>query len=653
MTVKTAAPYGKWVSPISSKMVADSGTGHSALPREIQIAGRTVYWIERQADESGRYAILQLDPAGELTVHTPRPYSVATKVNEYGGGAYAVQNDVIFFCNSSDQRIYRQPDKDEPHPITPEPPSPGAHRYADLQVVKDRNALLAVRERHESEQQVINELVSIRTDQVSDPLVIRSGRDFFSNPCLNPDGDLLVWLEWDLPHMPWNETELWMADFRDLQMSEPRRVAGGDRISIFQPEWDPFGRLHFISDVSGWWNLYRYDVDHVEPILLMDADFGGPQWQFGFTTYTFQSNGDIVCTYMQDGIGHIGIISQSDRTLTEIQCEYTSFLSPSIRTDSDNQIWFLGGSFRDTPHLATLNPITSTISNKASVKRFNYKHHGISIPYHFKFPSGADGDAYAFFYPPMNPDFEGVRDNLPPLVVMAHGGPTSSAATHFQLEYQFWTSRGFAIVDVNYAGSSGYGRAYRDKLKRGWGEMDVADCAAAANYLIQEGLVERDRIVIRGSSAGGTLALNALIHHHEFAAGAVYYGVIDISTMHQIFHKFEAGYLEWLIGPLQEADDRYAERSPIHHIDQLSKPVIVFQGLEDTIVPPAQSETLTVALRNAGVPHAYLAFSGEGHGFRQSSTIERALEAELYFYSQVLNIPISDSIEPVEIHNFQ
>lgn len=650
-TSKISAPYGTWDSPITSPFVAQSGMGHSALPREVLIDGFDIYWVVGRPQEGGRYVILRHDDAKNIECITPSDFNVRTRVHEYGGGSYFVAEGVIYFCNYTDQRLYRQEDEKSPQPITPEPDIAAGLRYAAMRISPDKQWLVCVRERHISEEHVENELIILPPDGSIKPVILASGHDFYSSLRFSPDGKKLAFLTWDLPNMPWDGTELWVGDFKDGTLDHIHKVAGGKSESVFQPEWNRQGVLHFISDRSGWWNLYAFDDGEIVALHKREADFGVPQWMLEYSTYTFLPNDRIVCLFLDMGKSRIGILSPQDGKLEEFSTPFSAFELPTIQCDALGQVWFLAGTHTTEPGLSVLNPETGECRVVHISKEHEIDPGFISVPEHISYPSENGRTSYAYFYPPANSSFEAPADEKPPLIVFSHGGPTSAALSHFQSAIQFWTSRGFAVADVNYGGSTGYGRAYRDQLKGEWGIVDVEDCVKAALFLAKSGKVDGERLLIRGGSAGGYVTLCALTFHEVFAAGASYYGVADAAILAQHTHKFEERYLDSLIGPYPEKEDLYRDRSPIYHTDRLSSPVILFQGLEDKVVNPEQSEILAKALSEKGLPYAYLTFEGEQHGFRRSETIENCLNAELYFYSRILGFELPTGITPVEIHN--
>ena len=620
----------------------------------MAVSGGDVYWIELRPKDGGRYVVMRRDADGRVQDFTPPPYNSRALVHEYGGGSICVFEKTLYFSNHSDQRLYRLDPGEAPVPITPEPASPRALRFADGRVLPGGRIIVSVVERHNGDGTVLNELVAIPTDGSSEPRTIASGRDFYAYPRPSQDGTRLAWLTWDHPQMPWDGTEVWEAALAsDGTLSRPVKVAGGPDESVFQPEWSPSGELHFVSDRSGWWTLYRLHDGQVERLPALEADFGTALWQFGFTRYAFTRDGTIVCTYSKGGFDHVALIRRGSKSVEKIDTDLTCFYPPQIVCDERDQIWVIAGSPSDPQSVRYLDRTSARFTVVHRAFEVEVERAFLSTSRSINYPSEAGATAHALFYPPANRDFEGAEGELPPLIVISHGGPTSSTRSHLQLGIQYWTSRGFAVVDVDYGGSTGYGREYRRRLNRMWGVVDLDDCIHAALFLAEQGEADRHRLVIRGGSAGGYTTLSALIFRDVFAVGASYYGVADLETFVEDTHKFESRYMDSLVGPYPEARETYRARSPIHFAGQLSCPVILFQGLEDKIVPPSQTEILVQALRSKGLPFAYISFEGEQHGFRRSENVQRSLEAELYFYSLILGFELSDSIEPLEIENLK
>jgi dipeptidyl aminopeptidase/acylaminoacyl peptidase len=645
--VSTVASFGSWSSPITPQVVAGAGVGLQAP----QPTAAGVCWIEGRPLEGGRYVLVRRTPDGRTVDVTPEGFNVRTRVHEYGGIAFLVDGQDVVFSNFADQRLYRQPlEGGEPRPITPEPPSPAAYRYADLERSPDGSLLFCVRERHE-EDGVFNELAVLRSDGSAPPRTVVEGNDFYSFPRVSPDGRYFAWTTWNHPNMPWDGTELWVADLSpDGDMSGARLVAGGASESIYQPAWSPNGVLHFVSDRTGWWNIYRERDGAVEPLMELEAEFGVPQWVLGTSTYAFMDEDHIACIYTVGGFGHLAVFDGSQRSLHDLDVPFTSFGVHTLRAEA-TRLHFVGSLATEASAVVELDAATGEITVLKRSMELELDRAFLSVPRAVDFPTEDEWVAHAIFYPPTNPDFDAPPGDRPPLLVLSHGGPTGRTQPLLNLEIQFWTTRGFAVVDVNYRGSTGHGRAYRDALKGAWGVADVEDCVNAGLFLADSGEADPGRLCIRGGSAGGYTTLCALTFRDEFAAGASYYGIGDLETMVRDTHKFESRYLDSLIGPYPEAFDLYRQRSPVHHVERMSTPVIILQGLEDEIVPPNQAEDMVAALRKNGIPFAYLAFEGEQHGFRKAETIERCQTAELYFYSKVLGFALGDPVEPVQIEN--
>ncbi|MEP6706954.1 MAG: S9 family peptidase [Pyrinomonadaceae bacterium] len=652
MTAKVA-PYGSWQSPITSELIVREMVGLS----QARIDGPDNYWIEMRPSEGGRNVIVKCDRDGNLTDLTPPQFNARTRVHEYGGGDYVVQDGTVFFSNFSDQRFYRQRPGSNPEPLTPDGEqggtvAPCSVRYADAVLDIKRKRLLCVREDHsDRSREAINTLVSVKLDGVNSDAgeVLVSGNDFYSSPRLSPDGTRLSWLTWNHPNMPWDGTELWVADLAaDGALINSHCVAGGISESIFQPEWSPDGSLYFVSEQSGWWNICRQNANGgIEPVHTREAEFGAPQWVFGMSTYAFASATMIVCTYAELGIWRLGLIDTFRGTLEQVETPYTDI---SFLRAGEGRAVFRAGSPTQTSALVEFDLSTRDLrvlrSNNVGIEA-GY----LSEPQPIEFPTEAGLKAHAFFYPPQNRDYAAPSGERPPLLVKSHGGPTSAAVTRLSLDIQYWTSRGIAVLDVNYGGSSGYGREYRQRLAGRWGIVDVDDCINGALFLVARADSDGQRLMIDGGSAGGYTTLCALTFRDAFKAGASHFGVSDAEALAKDTHKFESRYLDGLIGPYPERRDLYIERSPINFTDRLSCPVIFFQGLEDKVVPPNQAEKMVEALRMKGVAVAYVAFAGEQHGFRRAENIRRSLDAELYFYSRVFGFVLAEAVEPVEIHN--
>jgi dipeptidyl aminopeptidase/acylaminoacyl peptidase len=669
------ANFGSWPTPITSELVVRAAAGLGG----VSVHGGTVIWAEQRPEEGGRTQLVQRTGTGPAVDLLPAGANARTAAHEYGGGAWWVAGSTLWFTDWADQRLYTITGPAPPVPVTPEPEVPRGDRWADGCVTTDGRWALVVREHHIAgggPAEVMNEIVVLDATGQLAPRVLVSGPDFVSDPRISPDGGRLCWLQWSHPDMPWDGTELCVADLRATEtgplVSNATAVAGrpdagpggtGAGESVTEPRWATDGSLWFVSDRSDWWNLYRWmpGVDGAEAMVTADAEIGGPQWVFGQSSYAFLSEGRTVFASSRDGLGFLAI-RLADGRVVELDVPYTSF--GSIKAEGDRVV-FVGASAVSEPAVVTVTVDVAGAVTASEILRaprdLGLDRQWFSRPESISFPTSGGRTAHALFYPPTNPTFSpptnpgGPPDpgELPPLLVLIHGGPTGAARSMLQLGTQYWTSRGFAVVDVNYGGSTGYGRAYRNQLRGQWGVVDVDDCVAAARWLGEQGRVDPAKLCIRGGSAGGYTTLAALAFRNTFAAGASHFGVADLEALATETHKFESRYLDGLIGPYPSRRDLYLERSPIHHVDGFDRPLIVLQGLEDEVVPPNQSEMIVEALRTKGVPVAYVAFEGEQHGFRQAANIRRALDSELSFYAQIFGFELSaaEGIEPVAVEN--
>jgi len=615
------APFGSWPSPVTSDVLVS----RASRLADVLVDGADVYWVEGRPAEEGRQVLVRWRD-GQCADAVGAPFSVRTLVHEYGGRAAAARDGVVFACNLADQRLWRFAPGAAPSALTPEPAQPFGLRYADPDLSPDGRWLYCVREAHGgSAGEAVNEVVRVAADG-GGVEAVAGGTDFVAAPRVSPDGDRLAWLAWSHPNMPWDGTELWVAA---PDGTGARLVAGGPAESVSQPWWSPDGRLHYLSDRTGWWNLYAEGDD--SPLVAMDAEFGGPDWNLGQSSYAFLSDGVLVATWQTAGRTHLGVVGRGDVHEIGQPFDRLASLQPV-----DGGVVCLAGGFAAAPAVVRIGVPDGAVTVLARAEDDALDPALVSVPRPIEFPTSRGETAHAFFYPPRNRDWTGPPGERPPLVVMSHGGPTAQARTVLDPGIQWWTTRGIAVVDVDYRGSSGYGRAYRTRLEGEWGVLDVDDCLAAARWLADEGLVDGDRMVIRGESASGLTVLCALAFGDVFAAGASHYGVGDLAALARDTHKFESRYIDRLVGPLPAAADVYRARSPVFHADRIKVPIILFQGLEDKVVPPQQAEQFAAALEANGVPYEYLAFEGEQHGFRQADTIKAVAEAELAFFGRVL-----------------
>jgi dipeptidyl aminopeptidase/acylaminoacyl peptidase len=629
----TVAPCGSWRSPITSDLIV----ARSINLVDVWLDGKEVYWCEGRPEENGRYVVVHQRADGSTEDLIPPPFNARTRVHEYGGGAVLIRKDVVYFSNFDDQRLYRlQAGESVPRPIGQ---SPGC-RYADPVSDAGRQRIICVREDHSGAGEAVNTIVAVPADGSGAESVLASGNDFYSNPRLSPDGRWLAWLTWNHPHMPWVSTELWVAelDAAGAIAGTPRRVAGSASESLFQPEWSPEGVLHFVSDTSGWWNLYRENAPgQIEALLPLNAEFGQPQWNFGAATYAFVSS-RLVCTYIERGESRVVVLGPCDRRTPLLALPFTEI--SMVRGGTDEFV-LCGGAPDQPASIArvsiepfayqVLRRSTSLLEQQPALRGY------LSRPELIEFDTANELKAYAWYYAPHNPAFNSLANERPPLIVKSHGGPTAAASSTLDMHTQFWTSRGFAVVDVDYGGSTGYGREYRERLHLKWGIVDLEDCTRAAKHLAAVGKIDGERVAITGGSAGGYTTLCGLVFGNGFfKIGASYYGVGDLETLAKDTHKFESHYLDWLVGKYPEKKATYVERSPIHFTDRLAVPVILFQGEEDKVVTPNQAELFADAVRRKGLPLGYILFEKEQHGFRRAENIKRSLDAELDFYSVLL-----------------
>lgn len=642
MTSPNIAPFGSWKSPIT----ADAILAGSISLGAVAIDGNDLYWSESRPAEKGRNVLVKRDRNGTTVDLTPATFNVRTRVHEYGGGSFLIEKGAIYFVNFIDQRIYTQFLNSDPKVLTPE----SQKRYADFIVDSSRNRLITVCEDHGNDSQEPDNFLASIDLETGEIKTLVSGNDFYSSPRLSPNQSQLSWITWEHPNLPWDSTQLWLAEINSTgELENICCIAGQSQIeSISEPKWSPDGILYFSSDRDNWWNLYRYHQEKIESIYPMDAEFSYPHWVFGLSTYTFVNAEKIICTYTQNGRWYLAEIDLKNQELIPIETPFSNITS----LISNGEIaLFIGSSPTAASAVISLDLETKDWTILKQSSELNLDARYLSVPEALTFPTENGLMAHAWYYPPQNPDYQAPETDLPPLLVKSHGGPTAAAGNSLSLKIQYWTSRGFAYLDVNYGGSTGYGRAYRQRLDHQWGIVDVDDCVNGAKFLVQEGKADPNKLAISGGSAGGYTTLAALTFRQTFKAGASHYGVSDLEALATDTHKFEARYLDRLIGPYPEDQATYKTRSPINYTDQLACPVIFFQGLEDKVVPPNQAEMMVEALKQKGLPVAYVPFAEEQHGFRIAANIKRALEGELYFYSQIFGFSLADEVEPLEIMN--
>ena len=653
--------HGSWPSPITSELI----TSDAVRLSQPRFDGGDLYWLEGRPAEGGRQVVVRAAAGRAIDEVTPGGTNVRNVVHEYGGGDYCVSDGSIFYCDMRDHRIHSSNVAGrEPVALTPA----GAH-YADLVVSPEGRWLIAVEERPGAGKgdETENRLVAIPLPGGGTAQAIVQGFDFVSFPCFRPDGRELAFTAWNHPQMPWDGTRLFAVAWdpeRGQPSGAPRKIAGGADESIFQPSYSPAGRLTFVSDRSGWWNLYQQGDSGAVALCPREMEFGVAQWVFGMSTYAHLGADAILCTYGAADGERLARLDLASGALRDLDLPFTAF--SGIRAEG-NRACFIGASSARTPCVCSIDLTTGELREHRSSTAAKVDESFLSKPERIVFPTdvdrkgvdrkGVDGEganggdalAHAYLYRPVNPDCRAAGDSLPPLLVKSHGGPTAAASASLDLRIQYWTSRGFAVADVDYRGSTGYGRAYRMLLRGNWGVSDVEDCVNVVRALDERGEVDPQRAAISGGSAGGYTTLCALTFHDVFRAGASHYGIGDLEALVRDTHKFESRYVDGLVGPYPECRDLYVERSPIHFTERLSCPVVFFQGLEDRVVPPNQAEAMVAALAARGIPYAYVPFEGEQHGFRRAENIRTAIDGELYFYAQVFGFDVSERPPVVEI----
>lgn len=632
-------PYGSWPSPISAQSLVQGTVGVAELVTD----GDDIWWSESRPDEGGRVAIVRRR-GSDIEEISPAGANVRTRVHEYGGGAWWVDNGDLFYVEMADQRLRRLTPGGEPIILSDERPETGGWRFADGRVSPDGLWYVCVRELHHDVPggavlEPDNQIVAVATDGSGELRELVLGADFYAAPRLSPDGTLIAWLQWNHPNMPWDGTELWVGEFIDGAIARGRMVAGGPDESVLQPEWSPASDLFFLSDRDGRSNLYRLTGDGADVEIGGDFEIGGPMWVFGQSRYAIGADGNVTVA-MSRPKGDMLLVDATDT----VESGWSTIAA--VRALASGGAAYIGATHRAEP-VAIEHREEAVHAGVPSV-------HGVPsgflpAPEDITFPTTGGVEAHGLYYPPAHPEYEGPTGELPPLLVLAHGGPTGAARRQLQLALRYWTSRGWGVVDVDYRGSTGYGRPYMRALDGVWGVADVDDCIAAAQFLVQRGDVDGDRLAIKGGSAGGFTVLAALTFHDVFAAGASRYGIGDLEALARDTHKFESRYLDRIVGPYPDAKELYVERSPINHTDRLSAPMIVLQGSEDKVVPPNQAEMMVEALADKGIPHAYVLFEGEGHGFRDGANIVSALEAEYSFFAQTFGFTPADDIARITI----
>nr|XP_034887479.1 uncharacterized protein LOC118028071 isoform X2 [Populus alba]XP_034887480.1 uncharacterized protein LOC118028071 isoform X2 [Populus alba] len=665
---KITAPYGSWKSPITADVV--SGASKRLGGIAVDDHGH-LFWVESRPSESGRAVLVREadKPGEEPTDITPKEFAVRTTAQEYGGGAFTISGDTVIYSNYKDQRLYKQSIKSKvdssPVPLTPDYGGPVVS-YADGVFDLRFNRFVTVMEdRRVSSTNSTTTIVAVGLSDksIQEPKVLVSGNDFYAFPRIDPKGERIAWIEWGHPNMPWDKTELWVGYISENGDVHNRIcVAGCDPTLVespTEPKWSSKGELFFITDrKSGFWNLYKWieSVNEVQAIYSLDAEFSTPLWVFGINSYELIQNNEgknlIACSYRQNGRSFLGILDDVQSSLSLLDIPFTDI---NHITSRNHCLYVEGASAVHPSSVAKVNldeygskVVDFKIIWSSSPDSLKYKSY-FSLPELIEFPTEVPGqNAYAYFYPPSNPIYQASQEEKPPLLLKSHGGPTSETRGILNLSIQYWTSRGWAFVDVNYGGSTGYGREYRERLLNKWGIVDVNDCCSCGKFLVDNGKVDRERLCITGGSAGGYTTLAALAFKETFKAGASLYGVADLSMLRAETHKFESHYIDNLVG----TEEDYFERSPINFVDRFSCPIILFQGLEDKVVPPDQARKIYLALKKKGLPVALVEYEGEQHGFRKAENINFTLEQQMLFFARLVGrFTVADEIDPIRIDN--
>lgn len=645
---KQKLPYSQWKPTITPEDVFSD----VVTPGEIKIVGRTIYWLEQRPAEQGRVVLVKCDESGQITDVTAKEYWIRTRVYEYGGGAYTLNNKFVYFVNFTDQRIYCQSlTKKQPlRPLTLEKNSDRSlGKYGALELSSDGTRLVFVYEKEyvDKENENFIAVLNLTSEELREPTILASGNVFYGDPKISPDGKTIVWLTWNHPKMPWDHTELIVAEFdgKHLEIGSGQKIAGGLNASVCLPKFDRFGNLYYVMDEAGqekksfknWWNIYCYKNGKTEVITKELAEFGMPLWGLGQSGYSFLSSGNLICRTIAQGKANLVVVDPNKKECTSLDLPFTEY--DSLQINGNDDIVFVGASPLTPPAIIKLNLESMEITILKPSTTIKISEEDLSIPQFISYPTSDGKIAYGYFYLPKNSKYEVPEDEKPPLIVIVHGGPTSrtSSALNLRKGIQFWTSQGYAVLDVDYRGSTGYGRDYRDALLGEWGVIDALDIKDGVNYLLKEGLVSK-KIVIRGGSAGGYAVQRALTLFPElFRAGGSYYGIGNLLTLVEEIHKFESRYLDSLLGAsLAEGLEIYQERSPINHLDKLRAPMILFQGSEDKIITPEVSQEMVRALEKRGIEYEYHEYEGETHGFRRKETNVDALNREAQFYKKIL-----------------
>ncbi|WP_421669012.1 prolyl oligopeptidase family serine peptidase [Shewanella indica] len=636
---RISAAYGSWVSPLGAAEVY----GSASAIGELQSVGDAIYFSESSPAEGGKVGIKRLEKDGSITSVVAPAFGIGSRVHEYGGGDFLGIGQSLFVTKGQDQLFYRIAPNQEALALTP-----NGTRHGECISYPKGSRIICVREDHRQPGEPKASLVTINLNFSGEGDIFVDGHDFISSPAINADNTQLAWITWEHPNMPWDNTQLWLGDLnRKGQLTNIRQIAPERKGALMQPLFSPNGVLYFIADYDNWWNLYRLDAKgDIEQVTQLKAEIGGPAWKLGQHAYAFENENTLIASFNKEGDAGLLRLDLQTGVIEVLAADFADIKQVVQGADG---VYFVGS--RPTPERGIYK-----VSGRGTELVYAPKICGLDPRYisravNVEFTTKGGDKAHGYFYPPVNGDYQPLPDTRPPLLMMLHGGPTASANRAYDSAIQYWTSRGFAVFELNYRGSTGFGRQYRQSLYGNWGKADVEDAVWAAGFLVDQGWVNAEKLAIRGGSAGGLSVLSALAFHDKFKAGVSYFGISDIEVLGKETHKFESRYLDQLIGPYPEMKAVYRERSPLYHLQGFNEPLLLLQGLEDKVVPPSQSQHIYKALKDKGVPTAFIGIEGEGHGFRQPHNKILALESELVFYGMVFDFTPAGTLPALKLDN--
>ncbi|WP_420884228.1 prolyl oligopeptidase family serine peptidase [Shewanella chilikensis] len=636
---RISAAYGSWVSPLGAAEVY----GSASAIGELQSVGDAIYFSESSPAKGGKVGIKRLEKDGSITSVVAPAFGIGSRVHEYGGGDFLGIGQSLFVTKGQDQLFYRIAPNQEALALTP-----NGTRHGECISYPKGSRIICVREDHRQPGEPKASLVTINLNFSGEGDIFVDGHDFISSPAINADNTQLAWITWEHPNMPWDNTQLWLGDLnRKGQLTNIRQIAPERKGALMQPLFSPNGVLYFIADYDNWWNLYRLDAKgDIEQVTQLKAEIGGPAWKLGQHAYAFENENTLIASFNKEGDAGLLRLDLQTGVIEVLAADFADIKQVVQGADG---VYFVGS--RPTPERGIYK-----VSGRGTELVYAPKICGLDPRYisravNVEFTTKGGDKAHGYFYPPVNGDYQPLPDTRPPLLMMLHGGPTASANRAYDSAIQYWTSRGFAVFELNYRGSTGFGRQYRQSLYGNWGKADVEDAVWAAGFLVDQGWVNAEKLAIRGGSAGGLSVLSALAFHDKFKAGVSYFGISDIEVLGKETHKFESRYLDQLIGPYPEMKAVYRERSPLYHLQGFNEPLLLLQGLEDKVVPPSQSQHIYKALKDKGVPTAFIGIEGEGHGFRQPHNKILALESELVFYGMVFDFTPAGTLPALKLDN--